>query len=545
MVRQLLPQILLAIPLILPQRGQFAAGSTKATISIEILEDLMIDEDESFKVRIISVTNASFQQNATFLETIISIIDSGKEVISVSIDDSSTTEGNTGNKALNFEVSLSTAASSPVSVKWSTFILDLDDKAIPGEDFIESTENTLEFERGDTTKNIAVTIIGDTETEPTETFTVFLSEPSTGVEIAINYATGQIVNDDVQLGDIDLSISAKTKMLMEGSPAIFSITSMQGIPTDGLRVQLNVTQIGSFIAWRAPESFSMKTIPATLRINTFDDHLFEPNGSITVTLIEVPNSYRVIGKGYATVQITSDDPENLAEPERISIASHVATTLITTFSNSPVPSSAEFVIGSERPLVSITAIDTQIDEGGSAYFLIVSKNGRESNNISVSLQIHNESVYIEGPTTLNVQLTGQDAKSILISTLDNEHAGEDGLVSVAILESPSYLISEHERYATVKVSDIYDRNALHQKIELANLEVLPVQLRSIGANLMEVVSNRVELISSNMNSSTIQLNGRNSISDMLTNTGDLVNQDSFNLTNLLTDSKFNYEPSFK
>ena len=54
---------------------------------------------------------------------------------------------------------------------------------------------TLTFAAGQTTKQIAVPVIGDTTPESNETFSVTLSNP-TGATLARAQATGTIVNDD-------------------------------------------------------------------------------------------------------------------------------------------------------------------------------------------------------------------------------------------------------------------------------------------------------------------------------------------------------------
>ena len=88
------------------------------------------------------------------------------------------TEGNTGTTTASFTVTLSAAATSTVTVDYST----ANGTATPGTDS-RPQSGTLTFTAGQTTKTIAVVVNGDTTVEPNETFTVTLSSP-TGATIA-------------------------------------------------------------------------------------------------------------------------------------------------------------------------------------------------------------------------------------------------------------------------------------------------------------------------------------------------------------------------
>ncbi len=112
-------------------------------------------------------------------------------VPTISIDDASITEGDSGTSQLTFTVKLSQAASGPVTLSYST----ANGTATAGSDF-GALSGTLTFAAGETTKTITVPITGDTAVEANETFTVSLAIPS-GATIADGAATGTIVNNDV------------------------------------------------------------------------------------------------------------------------------------------------------------------------------------------------------------------------------------------------------------------------------------------------------------------------------------------------------------
>ena len=108
----------------------------------------------------------------------------------VSIADAQVEEGDTGITNVKFEVTLDKKASGNLTVDWETS----DGTATAGTDYTAGS-GTLDFDAGDASRTVSVTVLGDEEYEPDETFTVTLSNPS-GATIGDGTATGTITNDD-------------------------------------------------------------------------------------------------------------------------------------------------------------------------------------------------------------------------------------------------------------------------------------------------------------------------------------------------------------
>ena len=90
-----------------------------------------------------------------------------------------------------FTVSLSTASPNPVSVDVNTS----DGTATAGSDYTAIASRTVIILPGETTATVSVAITDDTATEPDETFTVTLSNP-TNATLGTATATATITNDD-------------------------------------------------------------------------------------------------------------------------------------------------------------------------------------------------------------------------------------------------------------------------------------------------------------------------------------------------------------
>ena len=127
----------------------------------------------------------------------------GGALPALSIADLSVAEGNGEHAHFMFVVTLDHAATSPVTVAYST----ANGTAKAGKDYVASS-GTVTFAAGETSKTVHVDIKGDVLAEANETFKINLSSP-TGATIADGTATGTIIDDDrpPTLSIADLSVA--------------------------------------------------------------------------------------------------------------------------------------------------------------------------------------------------------------------------------------------------------------------------------------------------------------------------------------------------
>jgi Ca2+-binding RTX toxin-like protein len=104
----------------------------------------------------------------------------------LSIAGASQAEGNAGSQPMSFTVTLGKATPLRVSVTYAT----ADGTATAGPDYT-ATSGTLAFAPGETSKTVAVPIVGDIAGEPDETFTLTLSQPVNAV-LGQATATGRL-----------------------------------------------------------------------------------------------------------------------------------------------------------------------------------------------------------------------------------------------------------------------------------------------------------------------------------------------------------------
>ena len=174
-----------------PQTGTltFAAGETTKTISIDVNGDTKREADESFNVILFHAINARLKKGKT---TGTGTITNDDALPAASIGTPATVfEGNTGTKIITFPVTLTSASDQIVTLNFATAN---GTATVAGNDY-NAASGTLTFAPGETTKDISVTIKGDTTAESDETLTVTLSAP-TNATIATAVATGTIGDDD-------------------------------------------------------------------------------------------------------------------------------------------------------------------------------------------------------------------------------------------------------------------------------------------------------------------------------------------------------------
>lgn len=109
----------------------------------------------------------------------------------VSVGDVTVAEGDAGTTAARFAVTLSKAATAPVTVRWAT----ADGTATVANADYQAAGGTVTFAPGQTVQTVTVLVAGDARTEGNETFAVRLSAPA-GATLGDADGRGTIRNDD-------------------------------------------------------------------------------------------------------------------------------------------------------------------------------------------------------------------------------------------------------------------------------------------------------------------------------------------------------------
>ena len=283
-----------------PDTLQFPAGTTSKTYLIPIIQDNTFEPDETFFVNLINPTNATIadgQGQGT--------ITNDDPQPTITIVNSFRTEGASGTSgnALS-DVRLSNPSSQTITVAFST----ADGTAIAGSDYV-ATSGTVTFNPGETTKSVAVEVLGDNVDEVSETYFVNLTNP-TNATIATAQGVGTIQDDDgptVSIGDASV-----TEGNFGVKNLVFTVT-LSGPSVQDVLVNY-ATAVGTATPGVDFSSVFSSTVfipagstSATFNIRIFGDFNIEPDEQFTINLQFASNA--TIADGQATGTILNDDSQ--------------------------------------------------------------------------------------------------------------------------------------------------------------------------------------------------------------------------------------------
>jgi hypothetical protein len=210
-------------------RLTFGPGETSKTIPIAVIGDRTVGDGSYFLVNLNGVKGGRIADG----QGVVSIADDEPRL---SVGNAYAAEGNTGTTPFAFTANLSAAYDRAVSVDYAT----ADGSAAAGSDYTAAA-GTVTFAPGETSKTITVLVNGDRLIEPTETFSVNLSNPSSNSAIGWGVGTGTVVDDEPQvyIGDV-------ANYWGDTSPFTFTVT-LSAVPDEAVTVEF-ATADGTAVA---------------------------------------------------------------------------------------------------------------------------------------------------------------------------------------------------------------------------------------------------------------------------------------------------------
>lgn len=277
----------------------FNPAETTKTIYVTVNADTDAEADETFRVLLSDADNASIS-DASGLGTI-----EDDDTPSLSVDDVSIVEGDSGVANMTFTVTLNAASAQTVSVNYRT----VNGTAIAGDDYLAKS-GTLTFAPAETTKTFTVAVPGDTLVESNKQFTVLLSG-AVNANIADASGTGTIFENEAVPGVsvADVSVTEND----EGNKT-FTVTFTLSSASDETVVARYVTIDDTALAGAdyvadagnvvfAPGQ-TAKNITLTIKGDTTD----EPSETFNVGLTEVVNASSLDGLGVITILDNDGSP---------------------------------------------------------------------------------------------------------------------------------------------------------------------------------------------------------------------------------------------
>ena len=273
---------------------RFEPGETIQNIQVATLRDAIAEPSESFTVELSDPVGTAIT-NSTGVGTI-----AADAMPALSITDAvPVAEGGEA----TFMVSLSPASSELVTVAYAT----QDGTAVADSDYT-ATSGTLRFEPGETIQNIQVATLRDAIAEPSESFTVELSDP-VGTAITNSTGVGTIAADAMPALSITDAVpvaeGGEATFMVSLSPASSELVTVAYATQDGTAVA------GSdYTAASGTLQFDPGMTSHTIRVAVLNDTAVEPTETFAVELSDPVRATLADGTGVGTI---TDDVEHRVE----------------------------------------------------------------------------------------------------------------------------------------------------------------------------------------------------------------------------------------
>ena len=422
----------------------FGAGETSKSFSIPILNDSLIEVNETVNLALSNATGGALLGSPS--TATLTLVDDDVAP-SLSINDVSVTEGNTGTSNATFTVSLSAASSKTITVNYSTANGTLN-PATAGSDYTAKS-GTLTIAPRATSATITVQVTGDARHETNETFVVNLSDP-VNATLANNSGVGTILDDDpigfnitpssglvtTEAGDTasftvklssqptaDVTLGLSSSNPQEGTVAPTSLTFTstnwnlsQVVTVTGVDDEVQDGSVSYSILTGAPVSddrdysaLSAAAVPDVSVTNMDND-----TAGVTVSPTTGLTTTEAGGKATFSVKLNIQPTANVA----ISLSS------TKTSEGTVSPSSVLFTpqSWSTAQVVTVTGVDDSIADGDQNYTILTAP-----------------------AVSSDANYNGLDAADVLVSNTDNDVAG------VVVSPTSGLITSESGSTATFTV----------------------------------------------------------------------------------------------
>lgn len=332
---------------------------------------------------------------------------------SISISDVTVAEGNSGTVQAVFTLTLSAASSQTVTVDYAT-----GDETATSPDDYTSGSGAITFNPGETTKNIIVSVNGDTLNEIDETFLVTLRR-SVNASLVDPDAHGTITNDDplpsLSVGDV--SVTEGNSGLTD---AVFPVTLSTA---SGQTVTVNYA-----------------TADGTATEHPGNDYNGD-SGTITFAPGETDDEVDATVNGDTNVEANETFFANLSNPTLATIADAQGVGTIIDDDAAPTPTPTPNPSPSPTPAppgdtVQFDSASYNVNEGAGSITINVTRSGNTSNAAMVEYGTFDSSATERNDYTTSVGrlrfAAGETSKSFIVFITNDAHVEGNEQFSVQL-----------------------------------------------------------------------------------------------------------------
>lgn len=284
----------------------FAGGETSKSVTLNIIDDTVDEDDEAFAFVISSPTGGATLGNANSARQILD--NDNPPTLSVDNGGCVVVEGNSDMTPCPFVLRLSAPSAKTVTLESKTATIT----ASGGSDFVAHDWTLRTIPAGQMSTTVDVLVNGDTQVELDERFGLDLRNP-VNASLIETRAYGDILNDDGVAGAGALQW-AQASYSVDESAGTLTLTVLRSGGSAGAVSIAYATSNGSaqtpddYTAVSGTLSFADGQSSRTLAITLDNDALDEADENFTVTLSNPTGGATLGSPASATVTIVDDDP---------------------------------------------------------------------------------------------------------------------------------------------------------------------------------------------------------------------------------------------
>lgn len=361
----------------------FADGDDTESITIDTIEDIVIESDEVFTLVLANPSPGS--ELGSISELSVTILDEDREVEFASA---------TGSVVEGQSYSVTVTRTGDVAFADSVYYTIEADSA--GETDYSDDSGTVTFTSGEKTKTIQVATIDDILIEDTETFTIVLSNVSSGATLGDQRShTVSILENDVNVDTFNFTTASSS--LSEGDQTTLTVLrsgSLEGSISVDYRVVQETADSTDYTLDSGTITFLDGESEQMITINTIEDSTVESEETFTIQL-ENPTGLSRVGS-VDTVEVTIEDDDSeiellsseytITEGEEITVtltrtgdlstATSVDYTLVSDSADASdytaVSGTIEFDVGESTQTITVQTIEDTITESAETFTIVLS-----------------------------------------------------------------------------------------------------------------------------------------------------------------------------
>ena len=446
----------------IPVSGQvsFAAGETSKFFTVPILNDAVVEADDTFEVQLFNFTGGSTPGLST--NTVVTIID---DDINISFASSAFSVSEDAGVAV-ITVNRIGVINSSVSVGFAT----TSGSAIAGLDYANRS-GTLFFGAGVNSQTFTVALVDDQLVEPDELLNLILTGPSGGVALGSpNRATLTILDDEIifnfslsnyTVGELDATINVK--VVRSGNPNVAAFVDLETLDGVGVAAANSATD---YTAISPPKrlNFMPGQTEITEPINILPDSVPEPDETFRLALSGASLNAFIEAPGEATVTI--EDSANsisfMTNSVTVDEAAGMATVTLVRTEDSPLAVTVDVISNDLSPAAG-AATAGPVSAGGdytSVFRTITFLPGEVSKPVTVAIENDN---LLEGDEQLNLTLSNPTGNANLgsanvttLTILDNDSQAQFAVGAANVNEAGNSLVVNVTRIGATNQAVVVD-----------------------------------------------------------------------------------------